>query len=346
MQNSHTLTPWPIIGHDTVVQFLRQLTAEGRDGLRHAYLLLGARQIGKTTVGKVFSQALFCTGEMAQPCGQCRSCRLVKHDNHPDLRLIQPVDKNGVVDRLGGTLRVEQATEIIHDVILRPMEGRYKIFLIQDLHTANVAFANKLLKTLEEPPAHAIFILTALERDRLLPTIVSRCQPIELRPVAPPVIAAALQEGRKISETEADLLSRLARGRVGWAIQQLESGPEQASRQSQLEMLWKLLDAEPVERLTIAEKMAAATNSQQIFELLETWTIWWRDVFLVQSHSDSACCNIDYAQELRHQAGSIPAEVVRQHLHTLHRIEGYLHHTINTRLALEVLFLRLPSRFI
>jgi DNA polymerase-3 subunit delta' len=268
---------------------------------------------------------------------------LFLHGNHPDFRLIQPVDKNGAVDRIGGTLRAEQAAEIIHDVALRPMEGRYKIFLIQDVHMANDSFANKLLKTLEEPPGHALFLLTALDRNRLLATIVSRCQLLELRPLAAQTIAQALVERWQVVPPEADLLARLARGRLGWALQQSKAETEQQVRLSQLQALWQLLEAPLGERLSTAEKLATTTNSQQLFELLETWGTWLRDVLLVQSGCAESCCNIDQRPELERQAQLISSKAVQHYLRTLHRIEGYLHHTINTRLALEVLLLQVPE---
>jgi len=338
---------WPVVGHEASVNFLQRLIQPAEQAgrsvePRHAYLLLGPRQVGKRTVAESFAQALFCTTVGQQPCGHCRSCHLFLHGNHPDFRSIQPLDKAGKIDRLNGTLRVEQAAEIIHDVAMRPMESRYKIFLIQDLHTANDSFANKLLKTLEEPPAHAIFLVTALDRSRLLATIVSRCQLLELRPLAPQTIAQALMTRWQIAPTEADLLSRLARGRLGWAVQQIETKAEQQMRLAQLETLWKLLQAAPVERLSIAEKLAT-TGGQQLFELLEIWGTWWRDLLLVQSGCIDICCNIDQRTELERQANLIAPKMIQQYLRTLSHIEGYLHHTINTRLALEVLLLKMPA---
>ena len=149
MQSINTESQWPVVGHTAAIQFLQQLTTPAQPttdqfGPRHAYLILGPRQVGKWTLANTFSQALLCTDRTYRPCGHCRSCHLFLHSSHPDYRVIQPLDKNGDVDRIGGTLRVEQAADIIHDVVLRPMEGRYKIFLIQDLHTANDSFSNKL----------------------------------------------------------------------------------------------------------------------------------------------------------------------------------------------------------
>lgn len=344
-------SPWPVYGHTAAVQFLHQLVqpvrahaqAEGLAVLRHAYLLFGPQQVGKRTLAQVFARAVLCTDPQQRPCGRCRACHLVERANHPDLRIIQPVDKTGVVDRRGGTLRVEQAAEIIHDVALRPMEGRYKVFLIQDMHTANDSFANKLLKTLEEPPAYALFCLTALDRNDLLPTIVSRCQTLELRPLATETIVAALQQQWQVAEADATLLGRLARGRLGWAVEQTQQRDKGDQRLAQLQTLWQLIAADPVERLRFAEKSATSFTSRHLFEMIDLWTTWWRDVLLVQAGCADSCCNLDQAAVLQQQANAVPFATVRDYLRTLQRIERYLQHTINTRLALEVLLLQLPA---
>ncbi len=342
---------WPIYGHTAATQFLQHLvqpirehvTSQQSAALRHAYLLFGPQQVGKRTLAHIFARAALCTDAHQRPCGQCRSCQLMARDNHPDFRVIQPVDKNGAVDRNGGMLRVEQAAEIIHDVALRPMEGQYKVFLIQDMHLANDGFANKLLKTLEEPPAFALFCVTALDRHDLLATIVSRCQVLELRPIATETMVDALIQQWQVDSAEAALLARLASGRLGWAVSQAQQPDKGEQRLSQLQTLWQMSAADPVDRLLFAEKSATTFTSRHLFEMIDLWMTWWRDVLLVQSGCPDTCCNIDQTVVLQRQAEAVSSKTVRDYLRTLQRIETYLHHTVNTRLALEVLLLKLPS---
>ncbi|MEZ4868912.1 MAG: DNA polymerase III subunit [Caldilineaceae bacterium] len=340
---------WPIYGHTTTIHFLQQITQPNNSGghkqrePQHAYLLLGPRQVGKSTVARLFARALLCTDEHQRPCGRCRGCQLTLRGNHPDFRLIQPLDKNGEIDRVNGTLRTEQATEIVHDVALRPMESRYKVFLIQDAHLANDSFANKLLKTLEEPPAYAVFCLSALARSNLLPTIVSRCQVLELRALAPQTVIQALQAGWQVDAEKAELIGRLSQGRLGWAVDQLTYSDQLQHRLDQLQSLWQLMRADPVDRLNFAEKGATTFNSQQLFDLVNLWITWWRDLLLTHTRCEDACCNIDQMGELKRQAGTLSLAQIRNYLHTLQRIEKYLQHTINVRLALEVLVLQMPS---
>ena len=340
---------WPIYGHQWAVQFLQQAVANaGQNGdanastLRHAYLLTGPRHIGKTTLGGILAQSLLCEEQEDSPCGKCRACRLIAHGNHPDFRLLQPLDKNGQVDRIDGMLRVEQATDLIREVTLRPLEGRYRIFLIQDAHTANDSFANKMLKTLEEPPDHVILCLTAEDRSLLLPTIVSRCQVLALRPLNPTIVRNALIERWKAPEEQADLLARISNGRLGWAVAELDDQEFLGNRRQALEQLWALVRADRVDRLAFAEQLATDRDNRRIFGLFEQWTVWWRDVLLVQSGCVESCNNIDQLEELTSEAQTIPTSTVRQYLQTLQELEAYLHHTVNVRLALDVLLLKLP----
>ena len=270
------------------------------------------------------------------------------HDAHPDIRWVQPRsklgkdDKDDVVDRAGGLLKAEQAAEIIHDASRRPLEGRYKIFIVQDVHRANDSFSNKLLKTLEEPPDHVILLLTALERSTLLPTIVSRCQLMELRPLAPAQIEQALVEGWQAAPEQAAILARLAGGRLGWAVTQLAVHDGEAQRRAVVDQLLELVEADRICRLAHAEKMASGRDNEQLFEMLAFWGSWWRDVLLVQAGCPEACSNLDCMEMIQRHAAAILHADVRAYLGTLQRVEGYLRHTVNTRLALDVLFLRLP----
>ncbi|MCB9151760.1 MAG: DNA polymerase III subunit delta' [Caldilineaceae bacterium] len=342
---------WPVYGHNTAVHLLQRTlpspladnsSQRGFGGPRHAYLLVGAQGIGKSTLAQVYAQALLCTEPSDRPCGVCRSCRLIRSGNHPDFRLVAPVDREGAVDRSAGLLRVEQAATIIRDSILSPLEGRYKIFLLQDMQQANESFANKLLKTLEEPPAHVILLLTATERTQLLPTIVSRCQVIEMQPIAPTVIEQALGQHWQAEPKQAQLLARLAGGRLGWAVTQLHNAKFDAERQEQLEALWRLAAANRIQRLAFSEQTAAKGSQPQLFNMLELWTTWWRDVLLAQANCIDACSNIDLREEIARQAAHLSQETVQKYIQTLKRIEGYLHHTTNTRMALDVLLLQLP----
>ncbi len=335
--------PWPIFGHALWVNWLHNMATSPAQGTgQHAYLLLGSPQIGKTTLARLFAQALLCTADHgARPCGACRSCRLFEGESHPDFRQVQPLDKEGNVDRAGGMLREQQATDIIREAALRPVESARKIFLLQDVHSANPTFANKLLKTLEEPPAHVTLLLTATDRSQLLPTIVSRCQLLELRPLSSETVEQALGQRWQVEPARARLLARLSGGRLGWAVQQLAAG-EDSQRAEHLAWLAEALAANRIERLDRAAQLASERDSQKLFGLLATWTSWWRDVLLIQNQCAALCTNLDQQERLARVAQQVRADAVERFLQTLQQTEAYLHHTTNTRLALDVLLLEMP----
>lgn len=335
---------WSIYGHETAVGLLQRAVSP-EFGPRHAYLFLGPRHVGKRTLAQTFARALLCTNNdttNAVPCGACRPCKLMDSGNYPDFQQIQPLDKDGHVDLENGQLRAHQASQIIQDAALSPLNGRYKIFVIQEIQNANPTFANKLLKTLEEPPDHVILCLTAPDRESLLPTIVSRCQILELRALSPATIESALIDRWKVDAAKAKLLAQLANGRLGWAVQQLADKNALEKRDADLVLLQNLAAAGRVERLAFAADLATKRNNSQIFTMLELWLLWWRDVLLAQSGMVEFCCNVDKVQEISAYAQAIPQQIVQQYIHTLRQVETYLRHTTNLRLALDVILLQLP----
>ena len=342
---------WPVYGHAWAVHLLQQTLAtdaapgQRRSGPSHAYLFLGIQQVGKTTLARAFATALLCTAGSKSPCGRCRACMLMERGSHPDFHLVQPTNKDGAVDRDDGELRTDRANDLVHDAALRPLEGKWRIFLIQDMHLANASFSNKILKTLEEPPPQTILLLTATDRKGVLPTIASRCQVLELRPLDRLAVGCALQDGGHASAEEADLLARLANGRIGWALQQVQHPERRSERLEQLETLRRLLGADRIARLDFAASLVTKRDrdNRELFGMLALWTTWWRDVMLVQAGCDDAVSNADQLAEVRRQAAAIDGNTVRSALQTLHQIDGYLHHTVNARLALEVLMLKLPK---
>ena len=332
---------WPVYGHRWAVRNLAR-SLESVQGPRQAYLFLGPRQVGKSTLVRAFATALFCTGA-EKPCGACRSCTVMAHASHPDFHTIAPLDGSDPpkVDRITGKLYQEQAEQLAADAWLRPFEGAHKLFHIQDAQKATTdRFLNLLLKTVEEPPESTIICITALDRESVLPTIVSRCQVFDLQPLDHPTIAQALVEGWHVPYEQAALLARLSAGRLGWAVEQAQRPAIWQERQTRLEQLWALLRADRNERLALSEQMAS--RNAQLYALLELWSVWWRDVMLVQAGGADACSNTDFRSELERQAQALAPEQVRDYIRTMRRVEQSLRTNVNARLALDVLLLRLP----
>ncbi|GIX07086.1 MAG: hypothetical protein KatS3mg115_1489 [Candidatus Poribacteria bacterium] len=203
-----------VIGHQTAVQLLQRTVASGR--VAPGYLFFGPPQVGKRTLALAFAAALNCESGGEDACGVCLSCRKVADGTHPDVRVVEPE---------GNTFRIEQVREVSRQIALTPLEGRYKVYLLQKVETMRPEGANALLKTLEEPPGSGVLLLVTTNVNAILPTIRSRCQPIPLRPL--PV--RALEEElcrRGISPERAHRIALMAQGRVGAAFDLLESASE------------------------------------------------------------------------------------------------------------------------
>jgi DNA polymerase-3 subunit delta' len=320
---------WQVVGHEWAVELLERSLVNGRTA--HAYLLLGLPQIGKTTLALNFAQALNCLGE-GKPCGQCRSCRKIAHGSHPDVRVIEAINR---------TIRIDQIRAMQREVALSPHEGRWKVYVIRQMERATTEAANCLLKTLEEPPSQVILMLTASDMDQLLPTIVSRCQVLNLRPPSVLLTQKALEERWEIDPDRARLLARLSGGRLGWAVRASEGKAILRKREKRLNEMIELVGQGRVERLRYAQHLSQSPDGLR--DVLDLWLSWWRDLLLIEGESSTEVTNMDREATLRSQAQGYSLTQVRDFIEALRTAVWQLEHNTNTRLTLEVLMLSLPS---
>jgi DNA polymerase III subunit delta' len=316
------------IGNPGSVAFLRTSLVAGR--LAHAYVITGPPQIGKRTLSRLVAAGSICPHLKAHsgPCGECRSCRLVEKDSHPDVRTVSPEPGKRSVT-------IEQVRQLEHDAVLRPYEAERKVFILRAADAMAEPAANALLKTLEEPPEDTILILIATDAAQLLPTIASRCREVALRPVPPEEIEAALR-ARGAVEDRARLLSRLAGGRPGWAIEALADPARLAARAEQVEQL-----GQPrVARLSVA---GAFTDAAAARAAMDVWLGWWRDALLVQQDCVDLVANTDRLESLRRLGASQPPEHVWRALARLQEARQQIDANANVRLAVEALLLDLPE---
>ena len=319
---------WQVVGHEWAVELLKRSLTNGR--VAHAYLLTGPPQIGKTTLALNFAQALNCQNPEG-PCGECLSCRKIAHGTHPDVR---------VIEGQGGTIKIDQIRALQRQAALSCTEGRWKVFILRQMEQATTEAANCLLKTLEEPPAHVILVLTASEADALPPTIVSRCQVLNLRPLTVEAVRKALQERWGVEGERAELLARLSGGRLGWAVEAARDGAILRRRDELLDDLAELMGQGRVERFAYAQQLSRDTEAAR--EALGIWLSWWRDLLLMASGSSAEIANLDRVEALREMAGRYSLGQVRDFIEALRAAAWRLEHNVNARLTLEVLLLSLP----
>jgi DNA polymerase-3 subunit delta' len=329
---------WNLLGHEWAVDMLRSHAARGE--VRHAYLFCGPPGVGRRTLALRLVQALNCEKplEAGKPCFVCRTCSQIEAMRHPDLSVIQAMDED--VPKEGGILRVDQIREVRRTLNLKPYQSPYRAALFLRFQEANDNAANALLKTLEEAPPHAVLMLTADTPEQLLPTIVSRCEILRLRPLPIEAVAADLVE-RGMDEDRARLLAHISGGRPGFARRMMDDATVLERREERLNDLQSLLPAPRVEKFSYAEKLAKDKDAMR--QTILVWLSYWRDVLLRAAGAETPLVNMDRNMEIEFLAGRLDLptarRVVGEHEAALEKMDR----NVNSRLLAEVLLLDLPK---
>lgn len=204
-----------VVGQTHIIQTLKNAIVQNR--IAHAYLFCGPRGTGKTSIAKIFAKTLNCTNSQDAPCGVCENCKMAANGSHPDIIEIDAASNNGV----------DEVRNLIDKVKYAPMQGKYKIYIIDEVHMMTSGAFNALLKTIEEPPAHVIFIFATTEPNKVLPTIISRCQRFDFNKVSVNDIKYRLSvvcknEGIEIDQDGLTLIAQLADGGMRDALSILD----------------------------------------------------------------------------------------------------------------------------
>ena len=317
----------PVFGHAELLSGLERAAREGRPP--QALLMVGPRGVGKRTVGLRVAQALLCMAEAASwPCGACRACRLTADGAHPDLH------------RVESPLRIEAARELQSALALAPAEGPWRVALLPEIESASIGAANSLLKLLEEPPRHAVLLLSAVAAEEVLPTIRSRARRVRLRALAPPVATQALEQGWGIDSAQASRLARWSGGCLGRALEIAADDDAVAARDAWLSSLERILGAGPAERLALAA--ALARDRDVLPSGLALWNGWWRDALHLCLGVDGAMVHQERRDALEAAAGALDARRGVAAVRAVERALEALAAHANPQLTLEVLLLDLP----
>jgi len=332
---------WQITGHDWAAELLRQQIAG--DKLRHAYLFSGPTGVGRRTMALRLAQAVNCTQPPApgDACGECQTCQQIERMQHADLTVVQ-------AEEAGAVLKVKPIRELQHTLALSSYMGGYRIALLLRFEAANANAQNALLKTLEEPNPKVLLLLTADDPENLLPTIVSRCELLRLRPMAVNDLAGVLKSQNNLSKDKAQLLAHISNGRIGYAKRLAVDEEILEIRKRWMDDMLALLPASNIKRFHYSKKTTRtgrkdrAEAKRALLEGMAYWLSYWRDVLLVGMESGIQITNIDLRESVYQTAEVVAprdaAHAVRALEHAFKRIQ-----TANFQLMLDNILLDWPT---
>jgi DNA polymerase-3 subunit delta' len=322
---------WNLIGHEWAVDMLQKHVINGP---RHAYLFAGPPGLGRRSLALCFAQALNCQTptDAGVPCGQCRDCKQIQAMQHADLTIVQAESE-------GGIIKVDQIREARRMLTFKPYMAKYRVALFPRFQESNDNAANALLKTLEEAPSYAVLILTADNPEQLLPTIVSRCEVLRLRPLEIGKVQKEL-ETRGLEDGRAKLIAHISGGRVGYALRLIENESLLEKREEQLDNLQRLIAASRVQKFAYADKLSRDKDSMRQTVLI--WLSYWRDVMLRAAQADAPLVNIDRNVEIEDLAGRMNLTSARSVVANLQDVLEKMERNVNPRMLAEVLLLDLP----
>lgn len=321
-----------VVGQEKAKQILK--LAFSRHKTSHAYLFQGPSGVGKKMMARAFATFLNCREEgRDDSCGQCPACRKMASGNHPDFLEMRPAQGKAQI-------AIDQIRELKKALSYPPVEAGYRVVMLADIHEAMIRkeVANSLLKTLEEPPVHTVFVLTAVEAAGILPTIVSRCQVIPFYPLPYALVSAALSTDGVPSE-KASTLASIAEGSIGRA-RGLAKTELLDVRKAIVEGLVGLTQTQvgAVEGVfTLAEQ--AALRKDELADLLELLKLWIKDLMILGAGGTEAyLINHDLRHTLAPAARRWSGEQLSERLTMIGQAQRQLRHNCNRAFVCEVLF--------
>ena len=323
-----------IYGQEQIVDHLENAIASGK--ISHAYIINGERSSGKEFIANVFAMALQCesTGQ-EKPCNECHSCKQAESGNHPDIIRVTHEKPNSIsVDDI--------RTQVNNTVDIKPYQGPYKVYIIPQADMMTPQAQNAILKTIEEPPSYAVFLLLTENAETLLPTINSRCVMLKLRNIKDTLIKKYLMENLEIPDYKADMCTAFAQGNMGRAIMLANSDHFNEIREEAVQLLKHISEME------LNEIVAAVKNISvyklEITDYLDIIMIWYRDVLLYKATKEiDKVVFKDQLQSIKEQARKSSYEGIELILESLEKAKARLKANVNFDLVMELLFLTIKE---
>ena len=322
-----------VVGHKDILKYISSAVENNR--VSHAYILNGERGSGKKMLANLFAMTLLCETGDNEPCGKCHSCKQAESGNHPDIIRVTHEKPNSIsVDDI--------RTQVNNTVDIKPYQGPYKVYIIPQADMMTPQAQNAILKTIEEPPSYAVFLLLTENAETLLPTINSRCVMLKLRNIKDTLIKKYLMENLEIPDYKADMCTAFAQGNMGRAIMLANSDHFNEIREESVQLLKHISEME------LNEIVAAVKNISvyklEITDYLDIIMIWYRDVLLYKATKDiDKVVFKDQLQSIKEQARKSSYEGIELILESLEKAKARLKANVNFDLVMELLFLTIKE---
>ena len=322
-----------VVGHKDILKYISSAVENNR--VSHAYILNGERGSGKKMLANLFAMTLLCETGDNEPCGKCHSCKQAESGNHPDIIRVTHEKPNSIsVDDI--------RTQVNNTVDIKPYQGPYKVYIIPQADMMTPQAQNAILKTIEEPPSYAVFLLLTENAETLLPTINSRCVMLKLRNIKDTLIKKYLMENLEIPDYKADMCTAFAQGNMGRAVMLANSDHFNEIREEAVQLLKHISEME------LNEIVAAVKNISvyklEITDYLDFIMIWYRDVLLYKATKEiDKVVFKDQLQSIKEQARKSSYEGIELILESLEKAKARLKANVNFDLVMELLFLTIKE---
>lgn len=322
-----------IVGQEQIKEHLQNALASGK--ISHAYIINGEKSSGKEFIARVFAMALQCERGGIEPCQECHSCRQALSFNQPDIIRVN--------HEKPGTISVDDIrTKINNDVAIKPYSSPHKVYIVNEAEKMTPQAQNALLKTLEEPPEYAVILLLTGNVNALLPTILSRCVVLNMKPVSDELVKKYLMEQLKVPDYKAEVCVAFARGNVGKAKSLASSEDFENVKTEALSLLKYIQDMELYEIVAAIKKITE--YKLDINDYLDIMAIWYRDVLLFKATRDAN--HLVFREEItaiRKVAARSSYEGIENVIKALDKAKSRLNANVNFELTMELLMLEIKE---
>jgi len=271
-----------IIGQEHIKEHFHSAVVNGT--VSHAYIINGEKSSGKAMLAKTFAMSIMCDAGGSEPCMECLSCKKTANNANPDvINLIRDTKKK--TDIIGID---EIRQQIISGMYERPYNGNHKVYIIDDADKMNVQAQNAILKTLEEPPGYAVLILLTRNVTRLLPTIISRCIVLNMRPTKDSIIRQYLTERESLTNSDIDVITAMAGGNVGKAKLLSEDADFNKFLSSITSILTNITNSDLREVLDATDTLCSIKDAKKYSneDIFDLFIMWYRDIMLFKATGD------------------------------------------------------------